>query len=418
MWTFAWRNLRTRPLRTVLALIGLSIPILGVLGLFSVSGGLRNMVGETLSQIQGVMVLRENSISPVLSDLPAELRGQIEAVPGVRVVAPEVMKAAPEIEGRGMILNNTIGLLDPRRTRNQKMASILNQPLVQGQDLAAHAQLKSAVFPSKLLPKDKGGGRFLDARDVGKPHIVISTKIAEDYPIVEAGVSRPRRVGDSLEIGDKPYEIIGLYHTGSMLLDVVIVMDINSARELLGVSKDTVSSFYVEATDPAKIDLMASEIERRITAPRIDARSMSEFTANFANIMGQLDTFLFLTVSLALVVGVVGIVNTMLMSTTERFTEFGVLRTNGWSKMNVLTLVTAESAYLGFLAGAIGCVLAVAGTLVANQFIGGGLQLTVTPKLVAMGLGLSVVMGMLGGLYPAWRAAGLVPMEAIRLGAH
>jgi putative ABC transport system permease protein len=134
--------------------------------------------------------------------------------------------------------------------------------------------------------------------------------------------------------------------------------------------------------------------------------------------MGQLDTFLLLTVSLALVVGVVGIVNTMLMSTTERFGEFGVLRTNGWSKMNVLTLVTAESAYLGFLAGAIGCVLAVAGTWVANQFIGGGLQLTVTPKLVAMGLGLSVVMGMLGGLYPAWRAAGLVPMEAIRLGAH
>jgi putative ABC transport system permease protein len=203
-----------------------------------------------------------------------------------------------------------------------------------------------------------------------------------------------------------------------MLLDVVIVMDITSARKLLGVSDDMVSSFYVEATDPAKIDLMASEIERRVTSPRIDARSMTEFTANFANIMGQLDTFLLMTVSLALVVGVVGIINTMLMSTTERFTEFGVLRTNGWSKLNVLTLVTVESAYLGFLAGAIGCLLALAGTVIANQFISGGLQLTISPQLIVGGLALSIVMGTLGGLYPAWRAAGLVPMEAIRLGAH
>ena len=59
---------------------------------------------------------------------------------------------------------------------------------------------------------------------------------------------------------------------------------------------------------------------------------MAEFAANFGTVMGQLDTFLLMTVSLALIVGVVGIINTMLMSTTERFVEFGVLRTNGWSR--------------------------------------------------------------------------------------
>jgi putative ABC transport system permease protein len=125
-----------------------------------------------------------------------------------------------------------------------------------------------------------------------------------------------------------------------------------------------------------------------------------------------------MAVSLALVVGVVGIINTMLMSTTERFAEFGVLRTNGWSQVNVLALVTAESAYLGLLAGAMGCALAQVGTLIANQFINGGLQLALSPRLFALGIGLSLVMGMLGGLYPAWRAARLVPMDAIRLGSH
>ena len=145
---------------------------------------------------------------------------------------------------------------------------------------------------------------------------------------------------------------------------------------------------------------------------------MTEFAANFGMLMGQLNTFLLMTVSLALLVGVVGIINTMLMSTTERFSEFGVLRTNGWSRGNVLALVTIESAYLGLLAGVIGCVVAFVGTQVVNQFIGGGLQLAFHPSLVLLGLGLSVVMGTLGGLYPAWKASRLVPMDAIRLGSH
>jgi putative ABC transport system permease protein len=108
----------------------------------------------------------------------------------------------------------------------------------------------------------------------------------------------------------------------------------------------------------------------------------------------------------------------MLMSTTERFVEFGVLRTNGWSEANILTLVTLESAFLGLLAGIVGCVLALIGTTVANQFISGGVHLGVNPSLLGMGISLSVIMGTLGGLYPAWRAARLVPMEAIRIGSH
>ena len=136
---------------------------------------------------------------------------------------------------------------------------------------------------------------------------------------------------------------------------------------------------------------------------------MNEAQANFSSLMGQIDTFLLMTVSLALIVGIVGIINTMLMSTTERFIEFGVLRTNGWSQGNILALVTLESAYLGLLAGLVGCVLAWVGTLVANQFISGGMHLGMTPSLLALGIGLSVVMGTLGGLYPAWQPPGWSP---------
>jgi putative ABC transport system permease protein len=392
-------------------LIGLSIPILGVMGLFSLSGGLRNLVGDTLSQIQGVMVLRENVPSPVFSDLPADLTDTLRKVPGVRVVAPEVWKVAPSIEGVSLIAKSAKDLF--LKSRDKKLQSLLDATVIQGQDIAAHAQLKSAVFPKAMLPASQGGGRFLTRADQGRPHIVISRKIANEH---RDSQGQPKRVGDTLLIGDKPFTIVGIYETGSMFLDVVIVMDIATARKLNGLSDSYVSSFYVEAADPARIDECARRIEE--AAPQVDARSMSEFMANFGVVMSQLDTFLLMTVSLALVVGVVGIINTMLMSTTERFAEFGVLRTNGWSQVNVLGLVTAESAYLGLLAGAVGCTLAQAATLIANQFITGGLHLVLSPRLYALGMGLSLVMGMIGGLYPAWRAARLVPMDAIRLGSH
>ena len=106
---------------------------------------------------------------------------------------------------------------------------------------------------------------------------------------------------------------------------------------------------------------------------------MNKAQANFSALMGQIDTFLLMTVSLALAVGIVGIINTMLMSTTERFVEFGVLRTNGWSQVNILSLVTLESAYLGLLSGFVGCVLAWLGVMIVNQFLSGGIHLAMSP---------------------------------------
>jgi len=408
MGKFAWLNLLTRPLRTALALIGLSVPILGVLGLFSVSDGLRNLVGDTLGKIQGVMVLRENVPTPVLSKLPANLGDRLRAIPGVRVVAAEVYGLPPTIEDVSLIPKNPLEFF--RKTKEQKIQSFFDATIIQGQDIPAHRNLKSAVYPNALKE-----GRFLAAQDMGTRNIVISRKIAAEH---KDASGRPKKVGDLLKIGSDTFPIIGIYETGSMLLDPIIVMDITTARGVVGESPDKVSSFYVEATDPTQVDEMAKRIEETIAEPRLDARSMAEFAANFGTVMGQLDKFLLMTVSLALLVGVVGIINTMLMSTTERFVEFGVLRTNGWSRGNVLSLVTIESAYLGLMAGVIGCLMALAMTQVGNQFISGGLQLEFGPRLVVLGLGLSVVMGTLGGLYPAWKASRLVPMDAIRLGSH
>lgn len=404
MGNFAWRNLLTRPLRTALALVGLSIPILGVIGLFSVSNGLRDLVGDTLSKIEGVIVLSESAPTPIFSRLPDDLPDKLRKVPGVRAVAPEVWALAPSIEGQNNLLSRGLKAIQ------KGPDSLLDTPVVVGQDLAAHADLKSAVFPRAIRE-----GRFLDpAKDKGKPHVVISRKFAREFA---DDPDHPKHVGDVLRLGGKPFNIIGIYETGSMFLDVVLVMDIETARRLVNIP-DGYSSIYVEADKPGpdSYGAMIAEIEE--TIPGVHARSMDEMKSNFGALMGYVDRFLLMTVSLALLVGVVGIVNTMLMSTSERFVEFGVMRTNGWSSGDVLKLVTLESALLGLMSGALGCLLAWLGITIANQFVSGGVRLGLTPSLVALGLGLSIVTGTLGGLYPAWRAARLVPMEAIRMGSH
>lgn len=411
MWLFAWQNLLSRPSRTVLAVVGLSIPILGVIGLFSLSAGIRNLARDTLGQVEGLMVLRENVPVAILSDLPAELVHTIRQVPDVRVVAPEVWKIAPSIESRSLFARSAANLLS--RTNEQRVQGLLSSTVIEGQDLVEHAKLKHRVFEDHLLPRDRGGGRFLTPADRGKRNIVISTKIAQENPAPDG---RPRKVGDTLRIGDRPFTIVGLYETGSIVLDVTIVMDIATARDLLGVKEATVSCFLVEPTDPAHLDSVQAAIQTRV--PQVDARSTSEFNMNFGRIMGELDVFLFLIVSLAVAVGCVGIINTMLMSTSERFLEFGVMRANGWARREVLALVTLESAHLGLLSGMLGGTMAFASALVANQFLGGGLSLAVTPRLLGLGLGLALVMGCLGGLYPAWRASRLKPMDAIRQGTQ
>ena len=189
MWSFAWQNLLSRPSRTVLAVVGLSIPILGVIGLFSLSAGIRNLARDTLGQVEGLMVLRENVPVAILSDLPAELVHTIRQVPDVRVVAPEVWKIAPSIESRSLFARSAANLLS--RTNEQRVQGLLSSTVIEGQDLVEHAKLKHRVFEDHLLPRDRGGGRFLTPADRGKRNIVISTKIAQENPAPDG---RPRKV--------------------------------------------------------------------------------------------------------------------------------------------------------------------------------------------------------------------------------
>jgi putative ABC transport system permease protein len=408
MLLFAWQNLITRPTRTFLAVLGLTIPIIAILGLFSLTHGIRTLMGNTLARMNGLMVMRANSPAPIFSDLPASMVDDLRKIPGSRIVAPEVWKMCPPIEGHNRMAAATARFLTKKG--DDRFAGFAENIMVEGMQLPEHLDLKSGVFEQGLLPPEKGGGRFFTKDDVGKHNVLISTKIAHDYPNADGS---PKKVGDSILIGNKKFEVIGIYETGSLLIDTTVVMDIETARELLNVDKNSISAIYVEP----RPDVELSSLGERITAglDDVQVRTMSQFNIQVGDIMGKLELFLSLTVGLALLVGGVGIANTMLMSAMERIVEFGVMRANGWTRRNVLGLVTIESALLGLLSGILASVLAFAGVTALNHFLTQfELQLLLTPELIAVSTLVAILIAVLAGLYPAWRASRMTPMDAIR----
>src|SRR5262249_26363265 len=157
-------------------------------------------------------------------------------------------------------------------------------------------------------PESQGGGRMLDESDMGKPHVVISTKIAHDYPNADGS---PKRVGQTIRIGNQDFTIVGLYSTGSLLIDETIGMDINMARELLGRAPIAVSPFTGEPVTPAEADALIERIGRAL--PGVRAQRISQFSLTVGSVMERLNLFLLMAVALAGLVGGVGIANTMLM---------------------------------------------------------------------------------------------------------
>ena len=383
MWTFALRNLLTRPLRSGLAMTGLSIAIVGIVGLFSVTHGMTALVRSTLNMIEGVVVVRAGAMDPIFSALPKSVAQEIAKVPGVRRVNPELWRLLPRLEGKTTLAR---GFLTARA--------------LFGVDLETRDMPKTGVYERHMIK-----GRFLTKADRGTANCVISRTIADEFK---------KQVGDSLDANGEICTVVGIYETGTPLLDLAVIVDLALAHKITGLAPTQVSSFLVELDDPRQADLVIPRIEAAVRQPELDARGVNEWTSDFSRIMSNLDVLLTVTTSIALFVGVVGILNTMLMSTTERLVEFGILKANGWSRSDILRLIAAESAYLGLAAGTVGCTFGWLAARVMSEFL--PIPLVTPPSLLFMAWAMALGLGVLGGLYPAYRAARMHPMEAIRLG--
>jgi putative ABC transport system permease protein len=222
-----------------------------------------------------------------------------------------------------------------------------------------------------------------------------------------------KNLGDTVDIDGLNFRVVGIFSTGQVFGDSASMLPLPTlqARER---KPGNVTLAFVRVAPGTNVDALRKKIEQDM--PELaTVRTESEF--------GRIDRNLSLISAanvgvslLALVIGAVGVMNTMVMSVFERTREFGVLRAVGWTRLRVLALVMAEALLVG-LAGA---VLGVAAGMVVIKLIGnvpelvGVFQPDYTADIFGRALGIAVGMAFIGALYPALRAALLVPLDALR----
>jgi putative ABC transport system permease protein len=374
----AYKNLVKNKARTGLSVMALVIGVVTIISMVSVTAGIRSMVTDALSSMNGIMVWEKDALDQPWSHIPADYEQKIEAISGVRAAFPEVYAFVNEIDGE----------------KAQGSSLMMGITAVVGLDPVKEQEREGNYYGLEI---DKG--RWLKPGD--KNVIILGDQLAENYD---------KSVGSTIELDGKRLRVVGILKE-SQLFGGYMVAPIDVARELADLDSDTVNDFTVQTYTLQDQDRVAKIIEFKYD----ELQAMSAQSAN-DEVSGLMNTFdlVFLVISLiALLTAGVVIVNTMLMSIMDRQKEIGVLKAVGWTSEDVLRLVLTESLLLGIFGGIIGCIIGSLVVIAINDAVDFTLSLTASNIVGAFAF--AVFAGVAGGMYPAWRISQVDPIEAIRM---
>jgi len=220
------------------------------------------------------------------------------------------------------------------------------------------------------------------------------------------------QVGDTLRLLRSSFRVVGIYETGLSYEEVGAVIGLREAQVLTG-KPHQVMYYQIKLRDPNQAETVLEELGQDY--PDVDfalaaeaVQSMSDF-AVMEQMVNQISI-------LAIFIGGLGMLNTMLMSVLERTREIGVRRALGWRRRHVLGMILGESLVLGVLGGVVGILIGLGLGRLVSLLPGlyGGMAPLYGPRLFVQALVVAAVAGTVGGLYPAWRATRMSPVEALR----
>lgn len=373
------KNVLRRKLRSGLTGLGVAISVAATVALISFSTDFERSSAEIYSG-RGVdmVVVRAGVTERVTSNLNGQITGEVAGLPDVEAVAPSLTDMVSFGEG-----------------------SLVGIPV--------HGwPVDSFLFATLTMAT----GRRLEAGDHWA--VMLGEQLAE---------SLKKTVGDSVEIESQSFQVVGIFHGLNQLESVTAIVKLGDLQELMD-REGQVTEIQLRlqphlADRAATLARLRHEIGdlRNPDGHRwgLAAQPTQEFVTGTSEI--KLAKGMSLGTSLiALVIGSIGVLNTMMMSVLERTQEIGVLRAIGWHKLRVMRMIVGESLLLalcGALLGLLGGWLLIC-SLVHVPLVQGLIQPQLPWSVACEGLLLAVVAGLIGGGYPAYRGARMSPSEALR----
>lgn len=355
------RNLGRQRTRSLLTLLGISLGITTVVALGCITAGMKGAAGGlATSGGADFMVAQEGASDLSFSRLP---ESTVAEVAGVRGVA----------EARGVVLHIT-------RFRGNGFFFVMGRS---AEDLEANP----LPMRSGRAPRTPTEGAFG----------------------TDAGV----RLGETVTIGDQRVRVVGIYDASSPWERGGAVVLVATAQAMEHAT-DTVTIIYVRVVPGADPAAVARRVDAQVpgAAAIVDAADYAKVDQGFA----LLDAANLAISFLAVVIGGIGVMNTMIMSIFERTREIGVLRAVGWRRSRVLRMIVTESVLLCIVAGFVGAAMGAGIASLATRLpsVGDFMAPAFPLRVFVQGFVVAIVVGLLGAVYPAARATRLTPMEALR----
>ncbi|MEA3350942.1 MAG: FtsX-like permease family protein [Chloroflexota bacterium] len=359
----AIQSLWQRTSRTLLALGAIGITVGGIMALEAVVRGMTDVIGGMGGDAE-IMIRQAGIADTGYSTIDERIGDKIAVLPEVQNVSGMAFTATvlPDA-GAFFILQG----LAPNEYRIQRLN------VVEGKRLTSNHQILLGRMMAEAMSKN---------------------------------------VGDIIEISASRFSVIGIFESSSSWMEMGGVITLRDAQTFAGKPRK-VGMYMVKVHDPSQAEAIVEMINTNF--PEVHAALTGEFAEQMPD-MESMDAMMAAISFLAIFVGGVGVMNTMLMAVLERTREIGVLRALGWRRYRILSMIMKESALLGLFGGVTGIGVAFGlGYLFSHApMIGSMLTPVWELDIFVRAIIIALILGLLGGIYPALRATRLQPVEALR----
>ncbi|NYB53047.1 MAG: ABC transporter permease [Methanobacteriaceae archaeon] len=253
---------------------------------------------------------------------------------------------------------------------------------------------------------------------VGEINIINGREFTENSDEIiigkRASQSLNKTVGDTIRLFSRDFKVVGIYETGSMWEDAGSFISLPLLQEL-GEKPDQVSMIFIKLKNNASLEEVTSSIEKNYTDELVTIKTVADFNRVNKG-LETIDTASWAISLLAILIGGIGVINTMVMSVYERTREIGVLKASGWKNRRIMIMIMGESVVLTLVSYIIGLIIGIGAVevILSTPTMGGFIEPVYSLELFIKALLIAFLVGLVGGLYPAFRASRLAPTEALR----